>query len=176
MASGTDLCKGAETDTGVGIRKRARAARLHPRIGPDMPEHNALDTHSPEFERFLYASVGDDRNGFAVTVLSTLARRGLDPWRETAALADLGRDAAGRKLGLVLSRFKDVPSLMGDHERVARELSLLLPEHSLARGLEGPARPIIAGRLGGSGAIWAVLAILFVLLQLLGVGVPGSGK
>jgi hypothetical protein len=34
-----------------------------------------------------------------VTVLSTLARLGLDPWKETAELVALGRDAARSAVG-----------------------------------------------------------------------------
>ncbi len=58
-----------------------------------------LNPHPPDFERFLYATVGQDRNGYAVTVLSTLARLGLDPWNETAELVALGREAAARASG-----------------------------------------------------------------------------
>ncbi len=44
-----------------------------------MADPNVLNPHPPEFERFLHASVGEDRNGYFVTVLSALARLGLDP-------------------------------------------------------------------------------------------------
>ena len=93
-----------------------------------MTEPDGLDPHPPEFERFLSASVGEDRNGHVVTVLSTLARLGLDPWNETAELVSLGRDVARARLGTLLARFRDVPTLASDHGRVARDLSQLLPE------------------------------------------------
>jgi hypothetical protein len=76
-----------------------------------MAKPNVLNPHPPEFERFLYASVGEDRNGYVVTVLSALARLGLDPWTETAELVTLGRDAAQTRLGTLLARFRDVPTL-----------------------------------------------------------------
>ena len=87
-----------------------------------MADPNVLNPHPPEFDRFLYASVGEDRNGYVVTVLSTLARLGLDPWKETAELVALGRDAARSRLGTLLARFRDVPTLESDHGRVARGL------------------------------------------------------
>jgi hypothetical protein len=62
-----------------------------------MAAPNVLNPHPPEFERFLYASVGEDRNGYVVTVLSTLARLGLDPWKETANWSRWG--ATPRKRG-----------------------------------------------------------------------------
>lgn len=141
-----------------------------------MAETNFLNPNPPEFERFLYASVGEDRNGYVVTVLSTLARLGLDPWKETADLVTLGRDAARTRLGTLLARFRDVPTLASDHSRVARDLSQLLPESTAPRGLKDAALTVADGRLAASGAIWAVLAIFFFLLQMFVVGGAGSGK
>jgi hypothetical protein len=50
------------------------------------------------FGPFLYASVGEDKAGIELTVLSALARLGLDPWKEAARLADLPRAAAVQAL------------------------------------------------------------------------------
>ena len=47
----------------------------------------------PKYEPFLYAPVGDDRRGATVTVLSMLARLGVDPWGEAAGLASLPEGA-----------------------------------------------------------------------------------
>ena len=141
-----------------------------------MTDSDGLNPHPPEFERFLYAPVGEDRNGYVVTVLSTLARLGLDPWNETSELVILGREAAGARLGLLLSRFRDVPALGSDHGRVARELSLLLPESPPARALQRAASTVADGRLGSSGLIWTILAIIFVLFHVSFVGGSGSGQ
>jgi hypothetical protein len=141
-----------------------------------MADPNVLNPHPPEFDRFLYASVGEDRNGYVVTVLSTLARLGLDPWKETAELVALGRDAARSRLGTLLARFRDVPTLASDHGRVARELSQLLPEDPPSRTLKRAAATVADGRLGKGGAIWTILAIIFVLFQVLTFGGSGSGK
>ena len=64
---------------------------------------NVLNPHPTEFDRFLQAYVGEDQNGYAVTVLSTLARLGLDPWKETAELVTMGRDDAQARLGTLLA-------------------------------------------------------------------------
>lgn len=141
-----------------------------------MAEPNVLDPHPPEFERFLYASVGEDRNGSVVTVLSTLARLGLDPWNETAELVTLGRDAARSRLDTLLARFRDVPALASDHGRVAQDLSQLLPESQTPVGLKRTASTVAEGRPGTIGAIWAVLTIIFVLFQILMFGGSGSGE
>jgi len=141
-----------------------------------MAEPNVLNPHPPEFERFLYASVGEDRNGYVVTVLSTLARLGLDPWKEAAELVELGRDAARSRLGTLLARFRDVPTLESDHGRVAGDLSQLLPEGQTSGSLKRAASTVADGRPGTSGAIWAVLAIIFLLFQMFMVGGSGSGE
>ncbi|PWE28412.1 hypothetical protein DDZ14_18900 [Maritimibacter sp. 55A14] len=135
-----------------------------------------LNPHPPEFERFLYAPVGEDRQGYVVTVLSTLARLGLDPWNETAELAMLGRDAARLRLGKLLSRVRDVPALASDHGKVARELSLLLPDSPPRRSLKQAGATSATGRPVFTGAVWAILAIALVLLQMLFVGGSGSGS
>jgi hypothetical protein len=141
-----------------------------------MADPNVLNPHPPEFDRFLYASVGEDRNGYVVTVLSTLARLGLDPWKETAELVTLGRDAARTRLGTLLARFPDVPTLESDHGRVAQGLSQLLPDGPTPGTLKRAASTVAVGRSGTSGAIWAVLAIIFVLFQMFMVGGSGSGE
>jgi hypothetical protein len=141
-----------------------------------MAAPTVLNPHRPEFGRFLYASVGEDRNGYVVTVLSAFARLGLDPWQETADLVALGRDAARLRLGKLLARFPDVPTLASDHGRVALGLSQLLPDGPTPETLKRAASTVAAGRQGTSGAIWAVLAIIFVLFQMFMVGGSGSGK
>ena len=172
----TDLCKGGETDLRVSFGKRGRSAFLQTLKGLAMADPSVLNPHPPEFDRFLQASVGEDRNGYAVTVLSTLARLGLDPWKETAELVTLGRDAARARLGTLLARFRDVPALASDHGRIARDLSQLLPEDRASGSLKRTASTVAGGRPGTSGAIWAVLGIVFVLFQMFMLGGSGSGE
>lgn len=141
-----------------------------------MTETDVLYPHPPEFERFLYASVGEDRNGYVVTVISTLARLGLDPWNETADLVTLGREAARTRLGILLSRFRDVPALGSDHGTVARELSLLLPERSPLRSHTRAGSAVAKGRAGSGGAVWMILTIVLILVQVLVIGASVSGE
>jgi len=170
----TDLCKGDETDLRVYSGKQGRSAFLQPRNGMTMADPNVLNPHPSEFDRFLNAFVGEDRNGSAVTVLSKLARLGLDPWKETAELVTLGRDGARAPMGVLLARFRDVSALASDHGRVARDLYQLLPEGRKAGSLKRAASNVADGHPGKSGVIWAVLTIIFVPLQVFMVGRTGS--
>ena len=139
-----------------------------------MARTNVLNPNPPEFEHFLYASVGEDRQGSTVTVLSALARLNLDPWTEAADLAALGREAAGTRFGLLLSRVRDVPALGQDHGSVGRELTRLLPAGAARLGSTGPAAKI--GITISPGVFWAILAVLFLAAQMLFGGLSGMGE
>ncbi len=47
-----------------------------------------------EFDRFLYAQIGEEDNGTTLSVLSALARQDVDPWDTARALSVLPREAA----------------------------------------------------------------------------------
>jgi hypothetical protein len=53
------------------------------------PEYSLI--HS-EFNDFLFALVGKEKNGMQLTVLSALVRLGFDPWREAARLSELTKE------------------------------------------------------------------------------------
>jgi hypothetical protein len=55
------------------------------------------------FDPFLFAEVGEERNGMLLSVLSALARLDLDPWREAASLSKLPAEAATERLSSLLS-------------------------------------------------------------------------
>jgi len=153
----------------------ARPARIHWELGRSA-FLSVLNPHPPEFDRFLQASVGEDRNGYAVTVLSTLARLGLDPWKETAELVTLGCDAARTRLGTLLARFRDVPALAGDHVRIARDLSQLLPDHPTSGALHRTKETVSGGRQGKANLICVISAIGLTLFQLLTFFTKGAGE
>lgn len=138
-----------------------------------MPVSSLLNPHDPEFERFLYASVGHDRKGGAVAVLSAFARLQLDPWKEAEDLAASRHETAVARLALLLSRLRDVPGLGRDPGSVARELTGLLPPRPslTARGQTAAAkRPAIS-----SAMVWAIVAAVFLVIQFTFSGSSGSG-
>jgi hypothetical protein len=51
-----------------------------------------------EFDEFLCASIVEEKNGMALSVMSAFARRNVDPWQEAARLSQLPRDVATREL------------------------------------------------------------------------------
>jgi len=129
------------------------------------PGRSGLDT-------FMYAFVGEDRNGSMVTVLSTLARLGLDPWKEASDLAALSEDAALSRLTVLLARVHDVPALVGEHKNIAQKLVAHLPTRGAgsASNLGQAAQNLFGGR---SAALLITIAWLLQMLAGLLAGVPG---
>ena len=87
-----------------------------------------------EFNEFLYAVVGEEKSGIRLTVLSVLARIGLDPWREAARLSDLPREAATRALAAIVKALPEGDWKASDSWAIADRLVNSLP------GRESPAR------------------------------------
>jgi hypothetical protein len=122
-------------------------------------------------DRFLHATVGEDGNGNPVTVLSALARLGLDPWEEASDLSKLTREGARLRLGGLLARFRDVAAT-GSGSTVQRLVDLLpqgAPASAWGGAAAAPARSFGVLQILGLGAG------LLVLLQIFFGGRGGSG-
>jgi hypothetical protein len=78
-------------------------------------------------ERFVYADVAHEPNGMSLSVLSALARRGLDPWQEARRLAELPASAAVDRLAQTLVGLPLMRSSLDDATAIARRLVTLLP-------------------------------------------------
>lgn len=121
-------------------------------------------------DRFLHATIGEDRNGNPVTVLSAFARLGLDPREEASDLSKRPRENARVRLGELMVRLPDVVGA-GSGSSVQRLLDLL-PRKASPR-LQGDASPLPRHRLG-LGEVLAIIALLLWMYSLL-LGAGGSG-
>jgi hypothetical protein len=81
----------------------------------------------PEFDAFLFASVGEEVDGVPLSVLSALARLGLDPREEAARLARLTREAAVDQLAKMIARLYDQRWSASEVWRIASGLVERLP-------------------------------------------------
>jgi hypothetical protein len=84
-----------------------------------------------EFDVFLLAPMGEDRDGAPLSVLSALARLNVDPWEEAAALARLPLDAATQKLTSLIAALPVGSSARADPATVAHRLVTLLRSQSV---------------------------------------------
>jgi hypothetical protein len=78
-----------------------------------------------EFNAFLFAPVGGDRDGMALSVLSALARRDVDPWQEAAELANMPADGARARLTSLIIPLG--PDMGDDAAAIVTRLLALLP-------------------------------------------------
>jgi hypothetical protein len=80
-----------------------------------------------EFDDFLFAPIGEDRNGILLSVLSALARLDIDPWQEAAKLAGLPGATATQRLASLIAELPDEPASHPDPATIAARLIALLP-------------------------------------------------
>ena len=123
-----------------------------------------------EFNAFLFSPIANDPNGMHLTLLSALARSGVDPWAEAAELAALSRDSATQKLVSLLGRVPNGPP-PGDaiETRAARLVALL---HAPVKPKQAPTEsgalrpPVAAGlpRKNGRLAIYFLMAVGIAIL------------
>jgi hypothetical protein len=111
-----------------------------------------------EFDDFLFAPIGKDRNDVPLSVLSALARLDIDPWLEAAELARLPRETATQRLASSIAALPDGPSAYLEQGTMAARLIALLPSRTSSKT---PSRETL---LGGGAAInpRAVLPMIFV--------------
>jgi hypothetical protein len=93
-----------------------------------------------EFNDFLFAPIGEDRNGMLVSVLSGLARSDVDPWQEAARLAQLPGETAAERLATLIYALPDGAASYPDPRAIATRLIALLPRSPGSNG--GPQKTL----------------------------------
>jgi len=81
----------------------------------------------PEFNDFLYAPIGAEKNDMPLSVLSALTRLNIDPWMEAAELSELPSDTATLRLASLIGRLPRGQGAQADAKAVAHRLIELLP-------------------------------------------------
>jgi hypothetical protein len=80
-----------------------------------------------EFGAFLYAPIGEERNGMPLSVVSALTRLDIDPWQEAVRLAGLRQEEAVSALAQTIDRLPDIRRELLDARGIALRLVSLLP-------------------------------------------------
>jgi hypothetical protein len=122
----------------------------------------------PEFNNFLFAPVGEDRNGMPLSVVSVLARMGMDPWVEAASLAELPAETAARKLAAWLDVLPDPTLKPASPDTRAARLIALLPRR---RDPNPPLPPAGTGAVAAAkpGALTKVILVAIYMILSLGI-------
>jgi len=120
-----------------------------------------------DFNDFLFAPVGDDSNGMHLTLLSVLARSGVDPWLEAADLAALSRESATQKLVSLLAGVPNGPPPGADTQTVASRLVALLHAAPKSKADPAGAAPSLRALPAPSRRVKIATYYLLALLALL---------
>jgi len=88
---------------------------------------DAFGLKNSNLNAFLFADVGVELNGSALTILSILARLGEDPWAEAARWAGMPKAVAIDCLAQRIGKMQLNPQALADTSATASRLVLLLP-------------------------------------------------
>jgi hypothetical protein len=117
-----------------------------------------------EYNDFLFASVGEEKIGMSLTVLTALTRLGVDPWLEAARLADLSKEAALQAFTATIAKLPEGDWKAADAAIIAERLLRWLP------GKSAQAVPRSIGdrmKLGlAPWLVWGALAVAILLVTV----------
>ena len=139
------------------VRERWRSSMV------EMTHFASVSRLRSDWDDFLFAPIGEDRNGMLLSVLSALARLDLDPWQEAAELARLPGGPATERLASLIAALPDGPSAHRDSEAIAARLIALLPRRA---GTNVSARDMLLG-LDTETKSGAVMYVIFVSMTVM---------
>jgi hypothetical protein len=115
-------------------------------IGPRLPitARAATTRLGSEFDAFLFAPVGD-QTVMPISVVTMLARSGLDPWHEASRLAALAPEVAAQKMASILSATPGPSFRPDDLLTIAAKLVAVLPRPTPAAATPLPAVSVASG-------------------------------
>ena len=122
-----------------------------------MTSSSSISVLGSDFDDFLFAPLGEDRNDMPLSMVSALARLNIDPWQEADTLARLPRETAIQRLASLIAALPDGSPAHLDLGAIAARLIVRLPR--LARS-NIPSR----GTLLSVGAMTSRRAIIHLIL------------
>lgn len=111
-----------------------------------------------EFNEFLFALIGTEGNGMALSVVSALARLEMDPWQEAARLSALPRELAAPALDRLIRRLPPGTWSQTDTSMIAARLVELLPRR--ATGGLAEEMPDLRRKTIPAAVLWLFVAML----------------
>jgi hypothetical protein len=120
---------------------------------------DAFALKNSDLNAFLFADVGTELNGSALTILSVLARLGQDPWAEAARWAKMPKAAAIDSLAQSIGKMPLSSQALAETFATASSLIQLLPVQTrdVRQGISGGGRTPTAQE-------WVPIALLCLSL------------
>ena len=128
-----------------------------------MSPHAAVLVHHPELDDFLFAAIGQERNGMSLTMVSVLGRLGLDPWLEAGRLSEMSKLVAAQMVAPMIARQPEGLWASAEALAIANRLVKLLPQRQPA-ATPGPV--VASARKPASNALWLLCAGLLAITVL----------
>jgi hypothetical protein len=122
-----------------------------------------------EFNRFLFASISEDRNERQLSVVSVLARMNLDPWLEAAQLSQSPKDIAARRLAGLIAALPDGPPAHANPGPNAMRLIALLPSRDDLAIPSSEALLAVVAAPKYRGAILLMMMMMMMMFFVLGI-------
>jgi hypothetical protein len=131
-----------------------------------MTRTTSLSPLGSEFDDFLFAPIGEDKNGMHLSVLSALARLDVDPWQEAGELARLPAESAIARLASRIAALPDDSSTHPDPGTISGRLIVLLPRQGRSNITSPHQTPPGGGE--GTNSRLASYAMLIIMTLMLG--------
>ena len=100
-----------------------------------MDHRSRFSSLSTSYDSFLFAPVCDDANGTRLSVISALARMGVDPWEEATRLAAMPKAIAEKTLLSILDLVSGRSWKSPEAAAIAAQLVRLLPQPNEAASM-----------------------------------------
>ena len=121
-----------------------------------------------DLDSFLYSDIGRETNGMPLSVISAMARRGIDPWHEAERLAELPRLDATDRLAELIETMPHSVWQMPEAKVIAVRLAALLPHRP---GSAFKSQLFSASvRNGMTRPMWPLLTIAIVIVGVMVAG------
>lgn len=128
----------------------------------EMPRTASSSYLGSEFDDFLFAPIGEERNGMPLSVVSALARSDVDPWQEAAQLARLPAEAAAQRLASLIAALPEASAPRWDPGTISTRLIGLLP-HTAAYPSPSSKAVLDAGAVNRSHIL---VYVIFMVISL----------
>jgi hypothetical protein len=122
-----------------------------------MPGHSLLNS---EFNDFLFAPIGEERNEMLLSVISALARLGIDPWQEAARLTQLPKELATQSLASMVEGLPSGRWAPSDSRAIAARLVQLLPPRSKSKTPSIAANNGVHQMIRSLAVMWLIYAVV----------------
>lgn len=123
----------------------------------DLKDGGVSALQRSDLDQFLFADIGVEGSGMPLSVVSALARVGLDPWQEAVRLARLPRAVAVDGLARLIATMPASLWTEPDARPIAARLVALLPQAGTAPGLPLVKQMTLRVRVNAS---WVIIGVL----------------